>query len=102
MSLAFKIEDSFDVSLPRLTTVLNDVDSWQIEDRPRLLLSKPDRIQFAFEDGTRAIIDWQTAGEIVQLRIVHELLNMPDSEIEPRRNWWQEVLGQIHSRLEQF
>lgn len=101
MSLAFKLEDSFEVSLPRLVTVLNDVESWNIEDRPRLLLAKPDRIQLAFEDGTRAIIDWVVEAPIVKIRIVHELLNKVEADLEPRAHWWKTLLEQLHNRLEQ-
>lgn len=99
MALSFKVEETFSVELQRLFTVLNDVSSWAVFDRPRVLGTKNGQITLAFDDRTRAILSFEIVDGLVRLRVVHELV--PDTAgIKPREQYWQEVLAGIHRRLE--
>lgn len=99
MSLTFKVEEAFEAELQRLFTVLNDVDSWSVFDKPRVLGTKGGKITLAFDDQTRAIINFEILPSGVKVQILHELL--PDkAAIKPRKLYWREVFTGIHRRLE--
>ena len=99
MSLAFKIEETFKVELQRIFTVLNDVASWSVFDKPRVLGTKGGKITLAFEDQTRAFLNFEILPDGVKVQIVHELL-VDEAAIRPRELYWKEVLAGIHRRLE--
>lgn len=99
MSLAFKLEETFDVELQRIFTVLNDVASWSVFDKPRVLGTKGGKISLAFEDQTRAFINFEILPVGVRVQIVHELL-ADEAAIKPRELYWREVFAGIHRRLE--
>lgn len=99
MALSFKVEEMFNVELQRLFTVLNDVSSWVVFDRPRVLGTKNGQITLAFDDRTRAIISFELVDGSVNVRVVHELV--PDLDgIKPRELYWREVFSGVHRRLE--
>lgn len=99
MSLAFKLEETFDVELQRIFTVLNDVSSWSVFEKPRVLGTKGGKITLSFEDKTRAIINFEILPAGVRVQIVHELLS-DEAAIKPRELYWREVLAGIHRRLD--
>jgi hypothetical protein len=99
MSLAFKLEETFNAELQRIFTVLNDVASWSVFDKPRVLGTKGGKITLAFEDQTRAFINFEILPDGVRVQIVHELLT-DEAAIKPRELYWREVLAGIHRRLE--
>jgi len=96
----FTMKREFDVEMSRLFTVLNDVQSWAVFDRPRVLTAKGGKISFAFDDKTRAYIQFvaKDAGAIV-VQVQHELIPS-EAGIKPRDLYWREVLAGVQRRLE--
>jgi hypothetical protein len=99
MAVAFKIEEEFQVALAQLFSVLSDVGSWVVFERPRLISAKNGEVRLAFEDGTRAIISFSLIEGGVKAIIVHELLS-DESQVKPKTLYWQEVLQGMHRRLD--
>jgi hypothetical protein len=99
MSLAFKIEETFGAELQRIFTVLNDVPSWSVFEKPRVLGTKGGKLTLSFDDKTRAIINFEILPAGVKVQIVHELL-ADEAAIKPRELYWREVLQGIHRRLD--
>ncbi|WP_296630329.1 hypothetical protein [Rhodoluna sp.] len=99
MAVAFKIEETFQVELARMYTVLSDVASWSVFDKPRLVSAKNGKITLAFVDGTRAFIDFMIVDAGVAIRVVHELLK-DESAISAYQKYWNEVFVGIRRRLE--
>jgi hypothetical protein len=96
----FTVKRDFEVELARLFTVLNDVQSWAVFDRPRVLTAKGGRISFAFDDRTRAHILFVVKdGGGITLQIQHELIPT-QAGIKPRDLYWREVLNGVQRRLE--
>jgi hypothetical protein len=90
----------FEVELSRLFTVLNDVQSWAVFDRPRVLTAKGGKISFAFDDKTRAHAHFVVKdGSVLVLQIQHELIPT-EAGIKPRDLYWREVLSGVQRRLE--
>jgi len=94
------LKREFDVELSRLFTVLNDVQSWAVFDRPRVLTTKGGKISFAFDDRTRAHIQFvaKDGGPIV-IQVQHELIPT-EAGIKPRDLYWREVLNGVQRRLD--
>lgn len=94
------LKREFDVELSRLFTVLNDVQSWAVFDRPRVLTTKGGKISFAFDDRTRAHIQFvaKDGGPIV-IQVQHELI-ATEAGIKPRDLYWREVLNGVQRRLD--
>lgn len=94
------VKREFDVELSRLFTVLNDVQSWAVFDRPRVLTTKGGKISFAFDDRTRAHIQFvaKDGGPIV-IQVQHELI-ATEAGIKPRNLYWREVLDGVQRRLD--
>lgn len=99
MTVAFKIEENFQVELARMYTVLSDVPSWSVFDKPRLVSAKNGKITLAFVDGTRAFLDFMIVDSGVAVRVVHELLK-DESAIGTYQKYWHEVFEGIRRRLE--
>ena len=94
------LKREFEVELSRLFTVLNDVQSWAVFDRPRVLTTKGGKISFAFDDRTRAHIQFvaKDGGPIV-IQVQHELIPT-EAGIKPRDLYWREVLSGVQRRLD--
>lgn len=94
------LKREFNVELSRLFTVLNDVQSWAVFDRPRVLTTKGGKISFAFDDRTRAHIQFvaKDGGPIV-IQVRHELIPT-EAGIKPRDLYWREVLNGVQRRLD--
>lgn len=99
MSISFKVDETFDVELQRIFTVLNDVSSWSVFEKPRVLGTKGGKITLSFEDNTRALINFEILPTGVKVQIVQELL-ADEAAIKPRELYWREVLAGIHRRLD--
>jgi hypothetical protein len=96
----FTMKREFDVELSRLFTVLNDVQSWAVFDRPRVLTAKGGKISFAFDDKTRAHAQFVVKdGGAIVLQVQHELIPS-EAGIKPRDLYWREVLSGVQRRLE--
>lgn len=100
MAIAFKVHEDFDTGMSQLFSVLSDVSSWVVFDRPRLITAKNGEVKLAFDDNTRAIISFEIIEAGVRANVVHELLKN-ESEIKPRQLYWQEVFAGMHRRLDQ-
>ena len=96
----FTMKREFDVELSRLFTVLTDVQSWAVFDRPRVLTAKGGKISFAFDDKTRAHAQFVVKdGGAIVLQVQHELIPS-EAGIKPRDLYWREVLSGVQRRLE--
>ncbi len=96
----FTMKREFQVEMSRLYTVINDVQSWVVFDRPRVLTAKGGKISFAFDDKTRAHIHFVVKdGGAIVLQIQHELIPT-EAGIKPRDLYWREVLAGVQRRLE--
>ena len=100
MSISFKLKDDFESGLAQLFSVLSDVDSWVVFERPRLISAKNGEVRLAFEDSSRAVISFEIIEGGVRVHIVHELLSA-ESAVNEKQLYWAEVLGGLHRRLDQ-
>lgn len=100
MPIEFKMQDDFDSGMGQLFSVLSDVGSWAVFDRPRLISAKNGQVKLAFNDNTRVIISFEVFDGGVRVHIVHELLKS-ESDVKPRELYWHEVLAGMHRRLDQ-
>ena len=100
MAIAFKLQEDFESGLGQLFSILSDVSSWVVFERPRLISAKNGEVRLAFEDNSRAVISFEIIEDGVRANIVHELLKS-ESEIKARQLYWQEVLAGMHRRLDQ-
>lgn len=100
MSIAFKLQDDFETGLAQLFSVISDVDSWVVFERPRLISAKNGQVRLAFEDKSRAIISFEILEGAVRVHIVHELL-LAETAVKEKQLYWAEVLGGLHRRLDQ-
>lgn len=96
----FTMKREYDIEMSRLFTVLNDVQSWAVFDRPRVLTAKGGKISLAFDDKTRAHMHFvvKDGGKII-VQIQHELIPT-EAGIKPRDLYWREVLNGVQRRLE--
>jgi hypothetical protein len=94
----FTMKREYDIEMSRLFTVLNDVQS--VFDRPRVLSAKGGKISLAFDDKTRAHIQFvvKDGGKII-VQIQHELIPA-EAGIKPRDLYWREVLNGVQRRLD--
>jgi hypothetical protein len=96
----FTMKREYDIEMSRLFTVLNDVQSWAVFDRPRVLTAKGGKISLAFDDKTRAHMHFvvKDGGKII-VQIQHELIPT-EAGIKPRDLYWREVLNGVQRRLD--
>jgi hypothetical protein len=96
----FTTKREYDIEMSRLFTVLNDVQSWAVFDRPRVLSAKGGKISLAFDDKTRAHMQFVVKdGGAIIVQIQHELIPT-EAGIRPRDLYWREVLNGVQRRLE--
>lgn len=100
MAISFKIHEDFDSGLGQIFSVLSDVESWVVFERPRLISAKNGEVRLAFEDKSRAVISFEIVESAVRVQILHELL-VSESAIKAKQLYWAEVLGGLHRRLDQ-
>lgn len=100
MAISFKIHEDFDAGLGQIFSVLSDVESWVVFERPRLISAKNGEVRLAFEDKSRAVISFEIVESAVRVQILHELL-VSESAIKAKQLYWAEVLGGLHRRLDQ-
>jgi len=100
VALAINAEGIFEASAGQVLSVMSDVTSWQVADRPRLISAKSNKVTLAFEDFSRAVITLETVEHGSTARIFHELIN-DDSQAKDRQTYWRDVLAEMHQRLDQ-
>ena len=99
MAIAFKLEEDFQSALGQIFSVLSDVDSWVVFERPRLISAKNGEVRLAFEDNSRAVISFVLLEGGVRVQILHELLSA-ETAVKEKQLYWAEVLGGLHRRLD--
>lgn len=99
MSIAFKLQEDFSSALAQVYSVISDVDSWVVFERPRLISAKNGEVRLAFADMSRAIISFEIIEGGVRVHIVHELLR-EESGVKTKQLYWAEVMAGMHRRLE--
>jgi len=100
MSLAIQAEVNFPAGAGQVLSVMSDVTSWEVSDRPRLISAKNNKVTLAFEDFTRAVITLETVEHGSTAKILHELIR-DDSQLEARQLYWKDVLSEVRNRLDQ-
>jgi hypothetical protein len=100
MALAIQAEVIFPAGAGQVLSVLSDVTSWQVADRPRLISAKSNKVTLAFEDFSRAVITLETVEHGSTARIFHELIK-DDSQAKARQTYWKDVVAEMHQRLDQ-
>lgn len=100
MTLAIQAEVIFPAGAGQVLSVMSDVTSWEVSDRPRLISAKNNKVTLAFEDFTRAIITLETVEHGSTAKILHELIK-DGSQLEARQLYWKDVLSEMRKRLDQ-
>ena len=100
MALAINAVEIFEASAGQVLSVMSDVTSWQVADRPRLISAKSNKVTLAFEDFSRAVITLETVEHGSTARIFHELIK-DDSQAKARQTYWKDVVAEMHQRLDQ-
>lgn len=100
MALSIQAEVNFPAGAGQVLSVMSDVSSWQVADRPRLISAKNNKVTLAFEDFTRAVITLETAENGSTAKILHELIK-DGSQLESRQIYWKEVVVEMRQRLDQ-
>lgn len=99
MAIAFKLQEDFESGLGQLFSILSDVSSWVVFDRPRLISAKNGEVRLAFEDNSRAVISFEIIEGGVRANIVHELIS-EEAQVKAKQLYWSEVMAGLHRRLD--
>jgi hypothetical protein len=100
MALSIQAEVSFPAGAGQVLSVMSDVSSWQVADRPRLISAKNNKVTLAFEDFSRAVITLEPVEHGSNARILHELIK-DDLQVNARQIYWKDVLAEMRQRLDQ-
>lgn len=100
MAKSIEATEQFLASAGQVLSVFSDVSSWQVQDQPRVISAKENKVTLAFEDLSRAVIIMEPTESGSVAKILHELLR-DDSQIRARETYWHEVLLEMHRRLDQ-
>ena len=100
MALSIQAEVNFPAGAGQVISVMSDVSAWQVDDRPRLISAKNNKVTLAFEDFSRAVITLETAEHGSTAKILHELIK-DGSQVAARQIYWKDVLAEMHQRLDQ-
>lgn len=89
----------FSVEVARLFSILNDPDSWsQPAPRTRINVVANTRLGYAFANGTKADIAFETVNSRVT-KVTIEAYNLHDeTELEQASSYWHEVIAQTAAR----
>ncbi len=100
MALSFVIQEKFLASPSQVISVLSDVASWGVADRPRLISIKNEKVTLAFDDITRAVISVESSDSHAKTNVLHELIK-DKAQVTARKNYWKKVFIEMHRRLDQ-
>ena len=97
---ATSVSRDFKVELPRLFTVLVDLQNWPAAPAPRMLLRKEnERFQVLFEDASRAMITFvEHEPSYVTVVVAHELLEA-ERDAQMVEAYWTRLLESVAARL---
>lgn len=97
---ATSVSRDFAVELPRLFTVMVDLEAWPAQPQARMILRKEnERFQVVFEDASRAMLTFvEHQPGYVTVVVSHELLeSQRDAELV--EGFWTRLLGKVAERL---
>ena len=97
---ATSVARDFGIELPRIFTVLVDLQNWPTNPAPRMLLRKEnERFQVVFEDASRAMLTFvEHQPGFVTVVVAHELLESAhDAELV--EGYWLRLLTAMGDRL---
>jgi hypothetical protein len=93
------ITNDFNSGLGQVISVFSDVDAWGIEEQPRFLSAKNNKVTLIFSDSTRALIGAEQVDDLVRVTIHHELIQAQDV-LDQRKLYWSSLLEEFHRRLD--
>ncbi len=94
------VSRDFEIELPRLFTVLTDLQTWPTQPAARLLSRRDnERIQVGFEDASRATLMFiEQSAKKVTVVISHELIESEHDAIQIEK-YWTRLLENFAQRL---
>jgi len=93
------ITNEFNSGLGQVISVFSDVDAWGIEEQPRFLSAKNNKVTLIFSDSTRALIGAEQVDDLVRVTIHHEFIQAQDV-LGQRKLYWSSLLEEFHRRLD--
>lgn len=99
MSFSLIITNEFNSGLGQVISVFSDVDAWGIQEQPRFLSAKNNKVTLIFNDSTRALISAEQIEDVVRVTIHHELIQVQDV-LDQRKLYWSSLLEEFHRRLD--
>lgn len=94
------VSRDFAIELPRLFTVLTELQSWPSQPAARLLARRDnERIQVSFEDASRATVTFiEQAANRVTVVVSHELIESEHDAVQIEK-FWNRLLEGFAQRL---
>ncbi|CAB4554201.1 MAG: hypothetical protein F2544_02620 [Actinobacteria bacterium] len=99
MSFSLIITNEFNSGLGQVISVFSDVEAWGIQEQPRFLSAKNNKVTLIFSDSTRALISAEQIEDVVRVTIHHELIQVQDV-LDQRKLYWSSLLEEFHRRLD--
>lgn len=99
MSFSLIITNEFNSGLGQVISVFSDVEAWGIQEQPRFLSAKNNKVTVIFSDSTRALISAEQIEDVVRVTIHHELIQVQDV-LDQRKLYWSSLLEEFHRRLD--
>lgn len=99
MSFSLIITNEFNSGLGQVISVFSDVEAWGIQEQPRFLSAKNNKVTLIFNDSTRALISAEQIEDVVRVTIHHELIQVQDV-LDQRKLYWSSLLEEFHRRLD--
>jgi hypothetical protein len=93
------ITNEFNSGLGQVISVFSDVEAWGIQEQPRFLSAKNNKVTLIFSDSTRALISAEQIEDVVRVTIHHELIQVQDV-LDQRKLYWSSLLEEFHRRLD--
>jgi hypothetical protein len=93
------ITNEFNSGLGQVISVFSDVEAWGIQEQPRFLSAKNNKVTLIFSDSTRALISAEQIEDVVRVTIHHELIQAQDV-LDQRKLYWSSLLEEFHRRLD--
>ncbi len=94
------VSRDFMIELPRLFTVMVDLEAWPAQPQARMLLRKEnERFQVVFEDASRAMLTFiEHQPGYLTVVIAHELLES-EHDAQMVEQFWTRLLDRVGERL---
>lgn len=97
---ATSVSRDFKIEMPRLFTVLVDLEAWPAQPQARMILRKEnDRFQVVFDDASRAMLTFiEHQPGYVTVVVTHELIES-ERDAQLVEGFWNRLLGRVAERL---